>query len=89
MPTLCYSLSVDKKTTEREVIVLTNSKLLREKIKQSGYRISFIADKMGITYQAFLNKINNESEFKAREIQVLHDILKLSTDERDAIFFAA
>lgn len=89
MSTMCYSLSVDKKATEREVNILTNSKLLREKIKQSGYRISFIADKMGITYQAFLNKINNESEFKAREIQVLYDILKLSADERDAIFFAA
>lgn len=68
---------------------MTNSKMLRDKIRDSGYRISFIASKLGISYQAFLNKINNESEFKAREILILFDLLSLTTEERDSIFFAA
>ena len=67
---------------------MTDTMLLREKIDQSGYRLRFIANKMGLTYQCFLNKINNKSEFKASEIQALHDLLDLTEDERIAIFFA-
>ena len=44
---------------------MTNTALLREKIDESGYKIRFVAKKIGITYQGFLKKINNESEFKA------------------------
>ena len=66
---------------------MTDTELLREKIKQSGYKIQFIAKKLGISYQGLLNKINNKSEFRAKEIQVLHDLLNLTEDERVAIFF--
>lgn len=68
---------------------MTNTKLLREKIEQSGYKLRFIAEKIGITYQGFLNKINNRSEFRANEIQVLYDLLGLTEEERVAIFFAS
>ena len=67
---------------------MTNTKLLREKLEQSGYKLQYIADKMGITYQSLLNKINNRSEFRASEIQALHDILGLTEVERVEIFFA-
>ena len=66
---------------------MTDTELLREKIKQSGYKIQFIAKTLGISYQGLLNKINNKSEFRAKEIQVLHDLLNLTEDERVAIFF--
>ena len=66
---------------------MTDTELLREKIKQSGYKIQFIAKKLGISYQGLLNKINNKSEFRAKEIQVLHDLVNLTEDERVAIFF--
>ena len=59
---------------------MTNTALLREKIDESGYKI-------GITYQGFLKKINNESEFKASEIQGLKELLNLTDEERDKIFF--
>ena len=52
---------------------MTNTQLLRDKIEQSGYKLRFIAGKLGITYQGFLKKINNESEFKASEIQIMED----------------
>lgn len=65
---------------------MTNSKLLCEKINESGYKLRFIAEKIGITYQCFLNKINNRSEFRASEIQTLYDLLHMTEDERIAIF---
>ena len=68
--------------------LMTNTELLREKIEQSGYKLQFIAKKVGITYPGLLNKINNKSEFRANEIQALYDLLGLSEAERVAIFFA-
>lgn len=67
---------------------MTNTALLREKIEESGYKMRFIAKKMGITYQGLLNKINNRSEFRANEIQVLYNFLRLTDEERVEIFFA-
>ncbi len=69
--------------------MLTNTELLRKRIDQSGYKMSFIAQKLKLSYQGLLNKINNKSEFKASEIQVLSDILALSDNDKAAIFFAA
>lgn len=66
---------------------MTNTALLREKIDESGYKLRFVAKKIGITYQGFLKKINNESEFKASEIQGLKELLNLTDEERDKIFF--
>lgn len=66
---------------------MTNTKLLRNKIDESGYKLRFIAKQLGITYQGFLNKINNESEFKVSEVQILFELLHLTELERDAIFF--
>lgn len=66
---------------------MTNTTLLREKIDESGYKLRFIAKQIGITYAGFLKKINNETEFKASEIQGLKDLLNLTDEERDKIFF--
>jgi len=66
---------------------MTNTKLLREKIDQSGYKLRFIAQKIGITYQGLLKKMTNETEFKASEIQALYVLLNLSKEEREDIFF--
>ncbi len=68
---------------------MTDTVLLREKINQSGYKMRFISQRIGITYQSLLNKINNRSEFRANEIQMLHDLLDLTEQERVDIFFSA
>ena len=65
---------------------MTNTALLREKLDESGYKLRFIAKQIGITYQGFLKKINNESEFKASEIKGLQDLLNLTDEIRDKIF---
>ncbi len=67
---------------------MTDTELLRKQIDQSGYKMSFIAQKLNLSYQGLLNKINNKSEFKASEIQVLSSLLSLSDSEKAAIFFA-
>lgn len=66
---------------------MTNTKLLREKINESGYKLTFIAKQCGITYQGFLKKLNNHTEFKASETMILRIILNLTDEEWESIFF--
>ena len=66
---------------------MTDTAKLRQKIKDSGYRIHFIAEKIGLSYQGLLNKVENKREFRAGEIIVLCDLLGIDAQERDTIFF--
>ena len=68
---------------------MTNTTLLRRKIDESGYKLIFLAEKCGLTYQGFMKKVNNETEFKASEIQTLKELLNLTTEEVNAIFFCS
>lgn len=67
---------------------MTNIELLREKIRESGYKISFLASKCGITPQGFYPKLNGKREFSQREITVLRELLKLTPEDVAMIFFA-
>lgn len=67
---------------------MTNSALLEQYIKKSGYRKKFIADALSITPYGFALKINNKSEFKASEISILCRLLKITARDKEAIFFA-
>lgn len=68
---------------------MTDTQLLRKKIDDSGYKLTFVAKKIGITYQGLLNKINNETEFKATEIQMLCEILNIDVQDKEQIFFVS
>lgn len=65
---------------------MTNTELLKEKIEQSGYKLKYVASQLGITYYGFLKKINNETEFKASEIQTLCNLLEITKAEKEQIF---
>ncbi len=67
---------------------MTDTKLLREKIDKSGYKIGYIASQVGITPQGLYLKLNNTHQFKAAEIQVLCKLLDIDSEEMKAIFFA-
>lgn len=68
---------------------MTNTKLLNEKIAESGLKLSFIADQMGISRSALWKKINNKSPFNQYEIEKLCKILKITKlSEKNDIFFA-
>lgn len=61
--------------------------LLRKKIDKSGYKLQFIAEKCGLTYQGFKKKLDGDTEFKVSEVMVLKDLLKLTDAEVHDIFF--
>lgn len=68
---------------------LTDSEKLKAKIRDSGYRIRFLAEQLGISYQALYNKVDNKTQFLASEIMRFSDLLNLTPEERDDIFFTA
>ena len=67
---------------------MTNTELLNEYIDKSGYKRAFIAKALGITAYGLALKINNKSEFKASEMTILCELLNISTEDKEAIFFA-
>ena len=67
---------------------MVNTKMLRDKISTSGYKLQFVAEKCGLTYFGFMKKANNETEFKASEIMILKVLLNLTDKEVNQIFFA-
>lgn len=66
---------------------MTNTELLQEKLNNSGYKMTFVAKELGITYQAFLDKVNNKREFTYGEIISLGQLLHLKGKEVNQIFF--
>lgn len=67
---------------------MTNTELLRNRITESGYKLNYIAAQCGISYQALLNKMNNRTQFVAREIVKLKTILSLTPEDCNRIFFS-
>ena len=67
---------------------MTNSLMFEMAILKAHVTKSDIADALGISRVSLTRKINNVTEFKASEISLLKNILKLSDQERDKIFFA-
>lgn len=67
---------------------MTDLKMLNDLVYGSGYKIQFIAERCGLTYQGFLNKLKGESEFKTTEAGKLRDILMLDDATFQAVFFS-
>lgn len=70
-------------------VEMTNSKKLRELIKNKGFKLKFIAEKLGLSAYGFQMKVENRSEFKTGEIAILCKLLNInSLKEKEEIFFA-
>ena len=68
---------------------MTNTDKLKKAIQDSGIKTNAIMKALGIkSYSTLRGKINNKSEFTAKEIMTLSDLLRLEVSDRDAIFFA-
>ena len=67
---------------------MTNIKLLQTAIEQSGLRMDYIAKNIGLSHQGLRNKVTGKREFKAGEIAALSELLRLTSETRDQIFFA-
>lgn len=60
--------------------------LLNEYIKKSGLRMDFIVQTLGISRQAFDRKRKGITSFRAPEVYVLCDLLKIPDDIKPKIF---
>ena len=63
-----------------------NKQLLRDTIKNSGMSVTAIAKMSGMVRETLYNKIES-GNFYASEILALTRALRLTREERDAIFF--
>jgi transcriptional regulator with XRE-family HTH domain len=62
--------------------------MLNARLDASGLSRSEIAERLGLTRQGLYNKLCGLNEFKSSEIRLLSEILRLTAQERDLIFFA-
>lgn len=68
---------------------MTNTALLEKLIKDSGLKLSFIAEKLGITRQALHRKIKGLVQFTGPEIKILCELLNLQEWAKiKPVFFA-
>lgn len=70
----------------KEIHMKVNTELLQKKIKDSGLKMGFIAEKLGRSRQALRGKIKGETEFLPSEVRVLFELLRLTDEERRLIF---
>lgn len=63
-----------------------DSALLEDYIDKSGYKIGFITEQLGISRQAFDQKMKNRNKFRASEVYVLCDLLKITPEDKPKIF---
>jgi hypothetical protein len=67
---------------------MVDTQLLDDRIDDSGKKIAYLADKMGITVQAFRMKRKNLSEFTSDQVAVLCDELDIKKlTDKEKIFF--
>lgn len=68
---------------------MTDTARLNDLIQKSGFKLSFIANRLGLSAYGFARKRDNLSEFTQSEINDLCDLLHIdSIEDRFAIFFA-
>lgn len=68
---------------------MVNTVLLYKKIEESGKKKSYLADKLGISTQAFRLKCLNKNEFLSSQVDILCKELDItSLSEKEEIFFA-
>ena len=64
-----------------------DSDLLDVYIKKSGIKSSFIIEKMGISKQAYYNKLAGNTAFRLSEVYVLCDLVHIPDEEKEKIFY--
>jgi len=68
---------------------VVDTQYLEEKIKSSGKKKSYLAEKLGCSRSYLFKKINNQAEFDLSEMKILCKELDIRTSaDRDRIFFA-
>lgn len=66
---------------------MTDTQSLRQIIESKGLKYNSIAKEIGITPYSLQKKINSQNDFKGREIAIISNLLSLTDQQRNAIFF--
>lgn len=61
---------------------------LRAEVARKGVSNRAISQALGISEQAFYNKMSGKAEFKESEIKKIAQVLLLTSDDVNRIFFA-
>lgn len=76
-----------KQHIRKGVMIMVNTELLKTKIKESGFKMKFLADKLNLSEYGFALKVSGKNEFKLSEMKYLSEILNISNEDRNLIFF--
>lgn len=84
-----YNMFLDKKQREKEQIM--DPKLIGKRLKilmeKQQIKRSYLAKKMGISYNTLTKKLNGQKEFSALEISKIKCLLELDDELSANIFF--
>lgn len=64
-----------------------DTQLLDKRIEESGLKVSFLIEKLGLSPNGFYKKKNGDTPFRTAEVYVLCDLLNISNEEKGKIFF--
>lgn len=67
---------------------MTDTKKLKAMLALKEFTLEKLAEALGVTIATLSYKINNLRQFKITEVQAIKELLDLTPEERDAIFFA-
>lgn len=68
---------------------MTDTKALKELIKNKGMKMKYVAEYLGLSAYGFQLKVENKQEFKTSEVSALCELLNItSLSEKERIFFA-
>ena len=67
---------------------MTNTKLLKDKIQQSGLKKTYIANALGMSRPTFNTYLEGKAEFRVNHMNTLCVLLNIDVEQREAIFFA-
>jgi plasmid maintenance system antidote protein VapI len=68
---------------------MTNIELLEEKIKLSGKKKGYLAERLGISRAGFRNLCRGKSQFRTEQVKILCEELNIvDAEEKLIIFFA-
>lgn len=65
---------------------MTDFEMLEAIMARSGATVGAVAKAAGITRETYYNRRKGIGEFTAKEIVGITNVLRLTTEERDAIF---
>ena len=67
---------------------MTDTSKLKRRITDSGLKVTYVAKWINLTPAGLYKKLAGGSEFNAREMTQLSDLLRLTDEEKVSIFFA-